>query len=275
MPFAIGDILLKIDTRATGDTMLTRHHVMLVLGENGQGYPVVAHMMAYPSWKLVKEELTRGKDLKLIHNSWPEKTKLAIAKTAEEALDSNKFVINIKIIQEHGQAVSPFRPNCSLEAKRKLENLHHAFELESAESRNFTPTPETQMIMSCHQWVMSVIHYACRQTKTPIPRALQIPPHLAWADRLNYSSENDKSVSSNFITISSSLAPIAKPLVEKPLVATPSIAPPPKAPVTSTAVPSESNTKIQMMNSPFSFFNYLEKICTNELLPGILSSNNF
>jgi hypothetical protein len=49
-------------------------------------------------------------------------------------------------------------------------------------------------VMSCHQWVVSVIHYACFQTKTSVPPTFQIVPHLAWADRLNYSAQNDNSV---------------------------------------------------------------------------------
>lgn len=265
MPFSIGDILLKIDMRATSETIYTMHHVMLVLGESSRGYPIVAHMIAAPNWKLMKEELTRGKDLKLIHHSWPEVTQLAIAKTAEAALHSDKFVINPEIIQQHSRAVCPFRPVCSLDAKRKLEMLYEAFDLESTKTSTFIPTPETQTIMSCHQWVMSVIHYACHQTKTPIPKTLQISPHLAWADRINYSAETHKLASCTLKSIpfySSSAAPVGKPKV-------------PALEIAPKAVPKEPIQKDSILSSMHSFFSFVETAPKRGPSPGILLSNKF
>jgi hypothetical protein len=203
MPFVIGDLLLKVDVREASGTNRTEHHVMLVLGETDKGKPIVAHMKAAPEWKLIKEELSRGKDLKLIHYSWSEKTKAAIAEIAEECVKSNKFIINADIIQTQNDSVNAFRPDSSLDAPLKLEKLQRLFIPLSAENVQFTSSPESRVTMSCHEWVVTVIHYACFQTKASIPFFLRFPPHLAWSDRLNYAAENDNECVTSFVSVRS------------------------------------------------------------------------
>ncbi len=196
MPFSPGDILIKVDCRAVADTDNTRHHVMLVLGESPDGNPIVMHMLGNPHFKLIQEELVRGKELGLIKCAWAPETRKGIYQIALDCFQSEKFVITNAIVQKHREAVAPFRPDSSLDAKKKLVELEAAFvQWEAKGEDTFTPNPEAITTMSCHEWVMSVIHHACRQTQQPIPQALRIPPHLAWADRLFNTAQYDKSVS--------------------------------------------------------------------------------
>lgn len=199
MTYVPGDILLRVDTRATAETQHTKHHVMLVTGESEQGFPIVMHMKASTTWALVKEELTKTRELILIHySSLTNDTRTELVNTAEDALNSENFVINEAIIETHRQAVAPFRPTCSLDAREKLNELHNAFE---AHILTFTPIPQKQQIMSCHEWVLAVIHYACRKKNNPIPKSLQIPPHLAWADRIHYAVTHDATAQHSCIEI--------------------------------------------------------------------------
>ena len=194
MPYSIGDILLKIDSRATSETIYTRHHVMLVVGESEKGFPIIMHMMGVPHWKLVKEELTRGKELVIVHYPWPEKIIEAIAKTSESCLKNNTFILNTDIIKEQSTSVSPYRPSCSLEAKHKLETLRKEF-IANKGKTSFNSDPESSTLISCHEWVMNIIHYSCQQTDNEIPLGFQISPHLAWADLLYYSVSSDPKMS--------------------------------------------------------------------------------
>ena len=70
--FFIGDVLIKIDTRAwTSASFDTRHHAMLVVNITEEGYPVVAHMkftdFKYRTGSLIIENCPTAKDLFLIH----------------------------------------------------------------------------------------------------------------------------------------------------------------------------------------------------------------
>ncbi|MDI1351735.1 MAG: hypothetical protein PSV35_03045 [bacterium] len=197
MTFSPGDLLLKVDVRQNSGPHNTQHHVMLVLGESIKGYPTIAHMKGDPEWKLVKEDLHRGKDLKLIHYPWSEVTRKIIVELAEQALSSKQFIINREIIESQSDAVAIYRPDCSLDAKSKWLKLVETFKIDSI----FNPTPEAKVVMSCHQWVLTIIHSACSISKEPIPLVYQLPPQLAWADRINYSAQQDKSASSMFITL--------------------------------------------------------------------------
>lgn len=190
MSFSAGDILIKLDLKFTADTINTRHHVMLVLGETQEGAPIIAHM-SMSGCKLIKEELTRGKDLIHLCYPWAEETRRAFVQAAEESLSSGKFVINREIIQKQLNEVSPFRPQSSLDSSNKLLELRKAYE---GSPINFAPNPDQKTIVSCHEWVISLIHYVCNRDKICVPVALQIPPRLAWADRLWYSAKNDEMV---------------------------------------------------------------------------------
>lgn len=193
MTFSIGDILIKMDCRATADTQFTRHHVMLVVGVSPKGNPIIIHLMGAPHNKLVYEELHRGKDLNLLSFNWPAETKELIYTVAMTCFQSQKFIMTNEIIQKQRLDVSAFRPDCHYQSKTKLCALHAAFsQTEAATQAIFVPNPEKLVVMSCHQWVLSVIHYACRQTNQPIPNGLCIPPHLSWADRLYYAALNDE-----------------------------------------------------------------------------------
>lgn len=194
MIFSLGDVLIKIDCRATADTKYTRHHVMLVLGTSVSGNPLVMHMMGEPHNKLIQEELGRGKDLKLIKYSWSNETRDVIWLAAMISKNSNNFILTDEIIQKQRLAVSAFRPDCHLESAKKLIALEAAFHKADKNSL-FTPAPYRLTEISCHEWVLSILHYACKHTKQAIPRALRIPPSLAWADRLNQLALNDDRVS--------------------------------------------------------------------------------
>ncbi len=195
MTFFPGDILIKVDCRSTADTCHTQHHVMLVLGRSDSGFPIVAHMLGNPHFKLMKETLTRGKDLELIHCPWSSETRNVILEVAKNCCESNKFFLTDAIVQQHREQVSPFRPDCSLDSQKKLVELESAFyQWEAKGEHHFEPNPPSEVVMSCHEWVLSVIYYACQQTKQPLPPALRIPPHLAWADRLHHKAIIDSTV---------------------------------------------------------------------------------
>lgn len=195
MTFSLGDILIKIDYRATAETQFTRHHVMLVLDVSPQGNPIVMHMVGVPHCKLVREELKRGKDLTLIAYPWSDTTRKLIQHTASSAHSTNNFILTDGIIQAQREAASPFRTDCHFETSKKLAALNALFyQLETENHTAFTPNPKVLKNISCHEWVLSVIHYACKQSLCPIPQAFRIPPKLAWADLLYHSALNDKNI---------------------------------------------------------------------------------
>jgi hypothetical protein len=194
MPYSIGDILLKVDDRAYSATIYTRHHVMLVIGENESGAPIVMHMLGAPHYKLVKEELNRGKDLIKIHYLWPELTREAIAQAADSSLKNDNFVLTKEVIEDQCKSVSIYRPTSSIDEAVKLAKLRKVFTNSKGTSK-FTPTPDSATVISCHEWVLNIIHYACQKTSYEIPTGLQIPPDLAWADRLNCSAKSDPEIS--------------------------------------------------------------------------------
>lgn len=202
MRFSIGDILLKVDTRPTSDTMASIHHVMLIVGESDGGFPIVIHMLGFEHKKLIKEELTRGNYLNLMVFNWPDTVKNKIAEIAEEALGSGKFILNKEIIRQHADAVRPYRPDCTLDAQNKYLMLQKAFTNVQSAKETFNPQPAIDKVMSCHEWVVSVLHLACETTDTPIPKCLHILPHLAWADRLHYAAQQDQTVSLHTVSIS-------------------------------------------------------------------------
>jgi hypothetical protein len=201
MIFTLGDILIKIDCRATADTQFTRHHVMLVLGTSATGNPIVAHMMGAPHCKLITEELTRGKDLQLIHYDWPDETRNAISQAIVESCRSSKFILTDEIIQEQRMAASFFKPTCHLEVQKKLQALETRFHTLGSKFGNFIPNPEVTTVISCHEWVFSVIHYACKHTNHPAPQAFRIPPNIAWADFIHNMAKKDKEVSCSTISV--------------------------------------------------------------------------
>lgn len=185
--FSPGDLLLKVDMRAVAETKLTKHHVMLVLGESKRGFPIVIHMKGEPHWTLVEEELNHGKDLILLQPKWSEQTALLIVAIARKAHSSKKFILTKQVIDEQRQQISPYRPDGSIDAATKFNKLKSLFNEQA--TVKFNPDPKAETIISCHEWVLSMIHYACAKTQTLIPKPLRIPPHLAWADRLAYAAE--------------------------------------------------------------------------------------
>lgn len=198
MPYFSGDIILKVDTRANADSIHTRHHVMLVIGQSVTDLPIVAHL-TMAAGKLVIETLQRGTELNVIHFDWDERTRSTITNVAEQAYLSDKYFITEYIIEKQIQPVSQYRPSCSLETEQKLKQLHAAFDKRSY--NGFTPTPEKDIIMSCHEFVISLIHYVCHKTGASIPKTLQITPSLAWADCLYMAAKYDDSASKRIVTI--------------------------------------------------------------------------
>ncbi|MEO8400775.1 MAG: hypothetical protein ABI597_03125 [Gammaproteobacteria bacterium] len=245
MPYFSGDIILKVDTRANADTIHTRHHVMLVIGQSLSELPIVAHM-ATATGKLVIETLTRGTKLDLIHFDWDESTRATIANAAEQAHHSGKYFISDAVIKDQLQPVSQYRPSCRLEREQKLKQLHAKF---NKESHNvFTPSPEIDIIMSCHEFVVSLIHFGCHKTGTAIPKALQITPSLAWADCLYMAAKYDDTASIRIVSIISQ-----QPKEEKIAIISPSLASQPEEIKTTSCLPnffrsfkSKSNDTSQM-----------------------------
>lgn len=176
-----GDILFKLDLRGCGYG--TREHMMLVAGEDN-GYPIVFHMIINHSTDLtgtlVKETLLHGRELFLLRLNLAPELQHAIMQAAEQALQSKQFFINAKIIQAQKDEAALYT-SITYETVRKFEKLKHLF---SQQTPAFTPTPDEIKLVSCHEWVLEIMHYAFRQTAIPIPSVLQIPPALAWASNI-------------------------------------------------------------------------------------------
>ncbi|RUR10936.1 hypothetical protein [Legionella septentrionalis] len=177
--YSPGDVLLKIDMRGwypESETFNTRHHVMLVLGVK-EGYPIVAHMTFHNKNNLpglISETLNRGKDLFLIHYQFSEQVRAKIVDLVQQALQSKQFVITKHIIKEQHIKSLPYREKMLSIA---LKNLAAGFNV-----CDFDAAPETIKKISCHEFVLAIIHNACRQCNEEIPESLRMPPSLAWAD---------------------------------------------------------------------------------------------
>ena len=120
---------------------------------------------------------------------------------ARTALHSHKFKLSKEVIDLQRQQIAVHRPDGSIDAPVKYKKLQALFDEHAV--LTFNPTPEAAIVMSCHEWVIAMIHHVCTKTNTPIPTALKIPPHLAWADRLAYAALQSSEMASSILSISS------------------------------------------------------------------------
>lgn len=190
MKYKIGDILLKIDTRAykpVSNVFDTRDHVMIVIGVDlHNGCPIIAHMTFpnnhdKPGLKI--ETLTRGKDLFLLSYSFNDTVQNKIVELVNLAYQSKKFVITPSLLEKQYQESSVIR--------EKLK-LNDNFFISSSMAQ-FEPNPSQLIVMSCHEFVISVIQSACHQCHAEIPKSLRIVPRIAWSDLiLKAAQELDK-----------------------------------------------------------------------------------
>lgn len=181
MNYKPGDILLKIDTRAyksEGSLFNTRDHVMMVIGgRHKEGLPMVAHMTFHnqrnqPGIKI--EALNRGKDLYLLSYGFSEKVRKEIVDLVFLAEKSQKFIIT------SGRIESQY---LSSETYRQSKNLGLSLN-QFVSSDDFSPNPKQAIEISCHEFVLSIIHQACKICGEAIPVSLRLPPAHAWSDIL-------------------------------------------------------------------------------------------
>lgn len=193
--FAIGDILLKVDTRARhiGD-FNTQHHAMLVVGINEDDHPIVAHMkftnFETHTGTLVIEPCPSAKDLILIHCSGlTSKVRDEVVLLAKRAEEGGKLQLNKEFLEHEYNLANPYRGRDWFENQKILPVLQRIA---------FKPTDilsKSSLLISCHDFVLSTINFACCIHEESLPKGLAIPPNLAWSDILYTSVLADEAIS--------------------------------------------------------------------------------
>lgn len=185
LDFKIGDILLKVDVKDRFG-LDTRHHMMLVLGKDDvSGLPVVAHMCLYARGArangLIVETLPHIRDLTLLSFDWPAPLRKKLQENVKQAVTSKIFYISEDRIKSQLQEFSRYRTVTSLEAEcaKQRQTLHDAF---ISVQKPGPVQREDRIDMTCHEWVLDIIHRSCQGSDTAIPRCLQILPQHAWSD---------------------------------------------------------------------------------------------
>ncbi len=193
--FSVGDVLIKVDCRAwVTEDFDTRHHAMLVVDLSETGYPTVAHMKFTDrdnyTGNLVVEPCPKARDLILIHAPcFSEQLRTEIAGIAKKADRLGLLKIERQFLKNEHRQVIPFRWDNSFERQVKLDVLYE----EVLHVKNVLSYKE--QLISCHDFVLSVIHMACQRCEVNVPRGFDIPPHLAWSDILHEAARQDKTLS--------------------------------------------------------------------------------
>ena len=181
--FSIGDVLVKVDIRArTTSDFNTTHHMMLIIDVTETGYPVVAHMkfinFVQYTGHLVIELCPTANDLRC-----------EIASLARQACQSECLKIEKYFLYEENCKANLYRWGTSLEIPLKLDVLRE----ETTQIRDLTDN--MPRMISCHDFVLSVIHLASRKLSKTIPNGFNIPPRFAWSDILIASVMQDSTLS--------------------------------------------------------------------------------
>lgn len=211
MMYLPGDILLKVDVRSQYQSIVdTRHHMMLVIGEENH-HPVVAHMCFKGKnvGHLEIEPLRRGKDLILIRASFSDELRQLMVELAYRCKKRCKYVLTPELLERQMTQTDLYRPDIELQAQSCVKRLHEHFEnhpnnkpIKRASSHNFFNQKKQPLAMSCHQFVFTIIQNACRTLDYPIPQGLKIYPEFAWSDLvLLCASQDDKLTQYNLRSI--------------------------------------------------------------------------
>ncbi|WP_412754018.1 hypothetical protein [Legionella londiniensis] len=186
MIYQKGDILLKVDTRAIfarGTIFDTRHHAMVVIDTQPQNKcPIVAHMTFHPPGLKI-EAIKHGKDWHLVRYPFDDKVRQKIADMAVAAHEAQKLTISPAFLErQYNKSLSSRDP-----FSRCKQNKMAAFK-----AQIFNPTPPAITEISCHEFVLAIIHSALMEYDKPIPESLQFPPVLGWSDILLEAALHDK-----------------------------------------------------------------------------------
>ncbi|GGI77324.1 hypothetical protein [Legionella impletisoli] len=186
--------MIKLDTRGVYSVEFnTRHHVMLVI-DIKQGQPIIAHMRftdyATNRGKLVIEPCPSLKDVYLIRcEAFSQTMRQKLTAIVLQAHEKDKLRIDNHFLRKEYQAASEFRALDSYHSKNAIEKLRQQPSVVA------DVLSEEEQLISCHSFVLSTIHLACRTTKTQLPHGLNIPPQLAWSDFLYATANDDKDLS--------------------------------------------------------------------------------
>lgn len=201
MNYLPGDVLLKRDNRAWYTPSDTRHHMMLVVGEESQ-CPIVAHITfnGKKTGRLMIERLKHTKELMLIRAPFTERLREKIQNNAYYYFKNYRCILTQELLNQQASEAQTFRPNCELQAAQSNTRLHEEYRLKRSDmtaassAQFFKPKPIIHM--SCHQFVLTMIQMACAiLSDEDLPEGFQIPAELAWADLTLNSARFDTALS--------------------------------------------------------------------------------
>ncbi len=184
-----GDILLKIDTRGVYGEGTTRHHVMMVVGQQGPN-PIVTHLHTNSTPRKYRadiEELSlkRVRYLVLLRPQWPTSFAEKLVTNIGLAELSGMFCLSPSRVEKQLQARGEFNPTSSspVEQKKGVQGLNERFEKHVDQGKGLTSlSPSEPVYQTCHEFIFSIIHFTYNEMELSIPQWLQIAPEDAWAD---------------------------------------------------------------------------------------------
>lgn len=178
--YEVGDLLLKIRSERRTSSTDTNHHVMLVCGKSKNNKPIIAHM-TFSRKQLKIEELRRAKGLILIRPQWSNDFKKNLTQILDEIKAQQKekyFVITPNKIREQKKLI---RRN-ELSGIFFKSQLKSSFEKIHRNTIGKLPSLHShKTVLSCHEFVVKILHYNCFITGTLIPDFLKIHPEKAWS----------------------------------------------------------------------------------------------
>ena len=192
--FLPGDVLIRIDCRAwVSEEFDTRHHAMLVIDVSAMGYPMVAHMkfieFTTHTGHLVIEPCPSYRDVILIRSTtFSDVLRDKIVSIAQEAYQRGKLKIEQKFLAREYHVASPYRWDDSYDCPRKLDLVYE----QAVQPKDILL--DVEQMISCHDFVLSVIQRACHALGESIPLGFNIAPWLAWSDILHGCCRQDKTL---------------------------------------------------------------------------------
>lgn len=186
--FTIGDVIIKQDLSMRSYIPFnTRHHMMIIVGVNVDNKPLIAHMKFTDSsagtGTLVIEVCPKIKDAVYVHvPHFTKETRARIEQLTRQLASGGYLQISRDYLERQHTESNGFRDEVHVLLDKLKATAWTPIEIANIHSPTF---------MSCHEFVLAVIHQACSDTGVVIPTGLAVSPQWGWSDLLFSSVSKD------------------------------------------------------------------------------------